>query len=745
MSKLSVDFETRSAVDLRTRGAPLYFESDTTIALLLAYCIDGGPIQLWQRGEPEPIDLREAIIAGAAVHAHNAAFERRCFAIQARQLGWAEPRPEQFYCSMATAAALGLPRSLDKLGMTLNAAQQKDKEGAALIQFFCVPKGATADGAPIFNEPVDHPIKFKAFGLYCMQDVAAEMAISRRLITLSDFEHRVWLLDQTINERGVRLDRASAARALSLVEAEQADLDRQIKTVTNGDVARCSEVAKLTAWLQDNGAAIDGLAKDDVLQALKIEDLPHKAMQALDLRQQAAKSSTSKLKAMLKRVNADDRLRDMFNYHGAGPGRWTSSGGVNISNLPRPRPLYGDAHLNPYILFQAIRTGNPDVLRALYGAELGRPLDLVSDALRSFLWAAPGHDLIAVDYASIQGRLAMWFSREEWKLKAVRAIDADPKNEPDLYRRAAAAITGLSTDVITKKHPLRQSIGKVSELSLGFGAGVAGFESMARNYNVDLDALFEPVWGTASEETRERAVKRYEKCCKSKDRAKTDVLSREAWLSCEAVKLGWRTTNPAHVVAWSALENAARDAVIFKGDQFEAVPGVSYKCAHGYLFCRLPSGRCIAYPNPRTHEQVWARLQNEDGSWPGEAETVDLIKAQELERQGRARIDKPTISRITVLGVDSQTQKFVRSPIYGGLLMENICLGTERDILAAAMLRLEAAGYPVVMHTYDEAVAEVPDYFGSVEEMEAIMIERLDWFGDLPIAAEGFRAKRYRK
>jgi len=450
----------------------------------------------------------------------------------------------------------------------------------------------------------------------------------------------------------------------------------------------------------------------------------------------------------LKKVRTYDILnagpRNRFSTNGRIVSN-SSSGGVNLANLPRPRPIYADAHLDLGALFEAFRTGEPDVLRMLYGPELGRPLDLVSDALRSFLWAAPGHDLIAVDYSSIQGRLAMWFAREEWKLAAVRVIDADPKNEPDLYRRAAAKITGKTTDEITKKHPLRQAIGKVSELSLAFGAGVAGFESMARNYNVDLDELFEPVWATASAENRERAIKRYEKCLKAKDRAKTDVLSKEAWLASECVKLGWRGTNPAHVTAWSALENAARNAITFRGKQFDAVPGVSYLVKHGFLFCQLPSSRCIAYPNPKTIDQVWARIKNEDGTWPEEADTIDLAKAQELEMRGNAKIDRPTSSRIIVSGVDSQSQKFLRYPLYGGLLMENICLGTERDILAAAMLRLEDRGYPIVLHVYDEAVVEVPVGFGSVATMESIMLERLPWMRDLPMAAEGWRSKRYKK
>jgi DNA polymerase len=61
------------------------------------------------------------------------------------------------------------------------------------------------------------------------------------------------------------------------------------------------------------------------------------------------------------------------------------------------------------------------------------------------------------------------------------------------------------------------------------------------------------------------------------------------------------------------------------------------------------------------------------------------------------------------------------------------------------MLALEDAGYSVVGHVHDEAVSEVRENFGTLEESAKIMCPELAWAKGLPIRAEGYRAPRYRK
>lgn len=730
-----IDFETRSPVDLKKHGAFVYFEHPEARVLIGSYMIDDGPIRRWEHGEPCPDDLRAAVVSGAQVRAHNAAFEMLCFDWLAVNAGWPRPEPHQFHCTAATAAAMSLPRALGDLGAALGLDVQKDKEGVRLMRMFSIP-----DRNGRFKEPADHPSEWEAYKRYCDVDVLTEAAADRRMIELSGAEHDVWVLDQIINRRGIRIDRTSAAAAIRLADRAKAALDREMRLATGGAVPACSQPGKLVEWVQRQGVELTSAAKAEITELLDADDLPAHVRKALEIRQEAAKTSVSKLEAMLARASSDGRVRGTFLYHGASTGRWSNTG-VNFANMPRPRRVYDETKPRTDVLFAAFRREDPNLLKTLYGEDMGRQLHLLSDAIRGFVWAGPGRELVQADYSGIEGAVIAWMSGEDWKVKALHDIISDP-SLPDMYRRTAAGIMNLTTDVITKKHPLRQSVGKVSELALGFGGGVPAFYSMSRNYGVDLNALYEPVWSAADEERREKALKRYGACLKRKT-SQTDTLSREAWLACEIIKMGWRATNPAIAKSWRDLEAAVREAVDNPGTVTSAAM-TSYIVRHGFLWARLPSGRCLAYGAPRLSAQVWAEIKLDDGSW-SDAEVMDRTQAERLELRGEVRIQGDTSPGISVMGVNSVTKKWTRSKLYGGLIAENNTQATARDLLVNGMWKAERAGYEIIAHVYDEIICEVPRGFGDLAEFERLICELPDWAAGMPLTAGGWRGKRYRK
>lgn len=79
------------------------------------------------------------------------------------------------------------------------------------------------------------------------------------------------------------------------------------------------------------------------------------------------------------------------------------------------------------------------------------------------------------------------------------------------------------------------------------------------------------------------------------------------------------------------------------------------------------------------------------------------------------------------------------------IIVSNCAMAIEADILRIGLRNCERAGYGVVMHCYDEAVAEMPHGVGSVTEMERLMLDIGATYDGLPLDAHGWRKKRYKK
>jgi DNA polymerase bacteriophage-type len=126
-----------------------------------------------------------------------------------------------------------------------------------------------------------------------------------------------------------------------------------------------------------------------------------------------------------------------------------------------------------------------------------------------------------------------------------------------------------------------------------------------------------------------------------------------------AFRDAWRASHPNIVRLWYALNDAALNAVHERGRvTYCAHNRIRFKCEDSALLMRLPSGRRLTYPSPR------------------------IVKTD----RGHS-----------VVFTDNGDGRVTDFRGYGGSWTENAVSGIARDLLVAAMLRIEAASYPIVL------------------------------------------------
>lgn len=733
MTHLEIDFETRSAVDLKKHGVYVYAENPYTSVEIASYTFDEAKtIRRWKRGQPCPEDIRRHIEADGKIVAHNAQFERVMmqYVLQREEYAWPYPDTSQFVCAMVTARALNLPPSLDELSKAMGSTTEKDMSGNRLMIQMCKPRKPKKGEDPTkihwygYGDPEMEERQHK----YCDDDVRAEAFNFKKCVKLKDTEQKLYSLDQIINSRGIRLDVTSAEAAIRIIEASKSDTDAAIRDLTGGEVTSVTQVSKIVRWLNENGyPELDSIASHIIQELISRDDTPCNVRELLELRASGGSAAILKIRAMLARASKDGRIRGSFVMNGAGTGRW-SSVGVQFQNMLRGRKVYGS--LNKRTVYKAIQTGNPHILRHLYGGIVGNPPKLVGDALRGFLMASEGHFLRVADYSNIEGRVNAWCAGEEWKLRAFRDVDSGIGH--DLYLLAAAGIYNKPVESYDKNSPERQ-IGKVAELALGYQGGVAAFSAMAKGYGLDMATAFPAFEKTTEPGDLEKAIKKYEKN-KTAKLFGADQMTMEAWVASDLTKIGWRKKNCAISESWSSYEDAVMRAVQNPG-QITQTLRVKYIVSRGFLFCQLPSGRCLAYGSPQIDKMrmPWAEMSEE------EFENLSPEQKENLTDKEAVR------DGVTAMAVHPVTKKWTRRALYGGLLCENIVQAIARDILAEAMFRLEGAGYKIIGHVHDEILSENKIGSGSLREYEDLMAILPDWATGLPVAVEGWEGKRFRK
>lgn len=180
----------------------------------------------------------------------------------------------------------------------------------------------------------------------------------------------------------------------------------------------------------------------------------------------------------------------------------------------------------------------------------------------------------------------------------------------------------------------------------------------------------------------------------------------------EQIKEAWRAANRAIVSYWYAIQDAALKAVASKGTQFLVGPedaGVRFVLWQGHLCVQLPSGRALVYRDATLEDGTYGKV-------------------------------------VAYTGIDTYTHKLARVETYGGKLVENITQAVARDIMADAMLALDAAGISILGSVHDEVLLDLDGLDGKQGHLaKTIMSTSPKWAAGLPVSADGYRGRRFKK
>lgn len=671
-------------------GVRAYVEHPTFEVLSLKFDLkDGHGVHTWVPGMPNPQALFDHIARGLLVEAWNAGFEMQVWERCTDLYGWPAFPVAQIRCAMAKSRAHARPGKLEKAAEVMHTLQ-KDGEGDRLLKKFSVPQNPTQKRRGTRILPSDEPHEFQLLLGYNETDIKAEAHASINTPDLLPIELEYWQADQAINRRGVHIDVETLQAIRRILAQAESVYNAELEAITGG--IKPTQLQQLKGWCSALGCHMESMDEDAIDEALKRDTLHPSVRRALEIRSITGSASVKKAHAMLNQVSRAGRLHDLFSFHAARTGRPTGNG-PQPTNIPKAGPnvwrcvcgkYYGEKiqacpwcsrsaqhrvnndgeylinvpgakamEWSPAAMYDAIeivRLGDIKVLEFFFGDALLT----VAGCLRGMFNAAPGHVLISSDYTAIEAVVLACLAGEQWRIDLF-------KNKGKIYESSGSLATGIPLDAILahkkatgQHHPARQS-GKVLELMCGFQGWVGAWYSMLDQVEDAPDI--------------------------SEDEIKKLILA-------------WREKSPAIVEFWGG--QSRRLGYGRQVEEFYGVEGTFIKAIlqpgewHEYrglwfikwgdaVYIRLLSGRYLTYHN--------AALTASDR--PGTRYAISFWGWNTNPNNG-------------------PVNRWIMFRTWGGRITENIVQATANDILRYASVNLERAMFPVVLHVYDEIVAEVP-------------------------------------
>lgn len=654
MRALFCDIESFSPAQLAKTGVYPYCEHPDFDLLLFGYSIDGGPVEVVDlaNGQSMPDEVLAALVDPSVVKwAHNAAFERVCLSAWLRAhhpelLGEGFLEPRQWRCTMIWSAYLGLPMSLEAVATVLKLDVQKDGAGRKLIKQFCTPATPSVlKGGKRRNPPSADPAGWARFIEYNRRDVEVELAIHDRLACFPMPESE-W--DTYALDQ--RVNDAGILLDHTLVDnAVAVDGHHRNATLARArtltGLENPNSPIQLKQWLTAQGCVVKSLAKADVQAAL--DTATGAVKEVLELRGHLAKSSVKKYQAMQNVTGTDGRARGLIQFYGAGRTGRFAGRLVQVQNLPRNYlPDLDQART-------LVRTGNLGALELLYNSVP----DTLSQLIRTAFIPSTGNRFIVADFSAIEARVIAWLAGETTTLDAFR-------EGKDLYCETASRMFGVPVEKHGINSELRQK-GKIAVLACGYGGSVGALRAMG--------AL---TMGLAEHELK-------------------------------PIVDAWRAANPHIAQLWANVEEAAIAAITSR--QSIRLLNLRFSVESGILFIELPSGRRLAYVQPRLGENRWGGTS------------------------------------ITYTGTTT-ARRWGQLETYGGKLVENIVQAIARDLLVVGMHAVAKAGHKIVMHVHDEIVIDEPENSSfTVADACQLMSTLPAWAEGLPLDADGYECGYYHK
>ncbi len=438
---------------------------------------------------------------------------------------------------------------------------------------------------------------------------------------------------------------------------------------------------KFKAWAKTKGVELDDTTAD-TLDNLPVGTHPDVA-EAAHLVREMGRSAVAKYWSILQ-FESDGRVRGCFVYSGAElSGRWAGKG-VQPQNFLRGGVKDMEAHW-AMILADGVELVAEDVAKYL------------AVAVRGAIWASAGRELLCMDFSSIEARVTAWL------VDQLDFLDVFIRGD-DPYLVMAEVIYGRK---LTKEDKDERFLGKQAVLALGFGMGFVRFLGHCRSFKVRFSS--EMVRKIVPAGTR-NALKDWMLYGNEGDvwrmitQAGFEMEDLDELVLMKYVVDLYRKRNDKIKKAWYEYEDAAKAACGEYGTVFTSGK-IKWKHDGRFLMAKLPSGRKLHWP--------FARVEH----------TGDITYMSASNGQWR------------------------REKTWGGTLFANIVQAIARDLMADRLVAADE--HPVynevVAIVHDEMLVEVDEGVGDLAEFKALMEDKPAWAKGLPVGAEGWRGRRYRK